>query len=102
MATSVKHPPENFPLVVPFHFIQNRLASIRVSVLIFRRCSLNFRLLYTDRFISDQNLPFADMQACLLSVTKSPLKGHMVTGYRNMSQKMYVLGNSKFIFAGNV
>ena len=34
--------------------------------------------------------------------TKSPLKGHMVTGYRNLSQKIYVLGNSKFILAGNV
>ena len=46
---------------------------IRVSVLNFRRCSSNFRLLYTDRFISDQNLPCADMQACSLSFTQKVL-----------------------------
>ena len=62
--------------------------------------SLNISLIrnncLSDRFISDQNLSFADMKTCCLSFTKGSLKGHRVTGYRNLSQ--YAFGNAKSFF----
>ena len=51
-------------------------------------------------FISNQNLPFADANPLPEFHIKSPLEGHMATGYLNLSQ--YVLVYSKSYFAGKV
>ena len=72
----------------------NKLAS--------NRWSLNIHLFYNncliDHFISDQNLPFADMLPGFH--TRSPLTEHMVNGDQNLSQLF--LGNTKSFFAGGV
>ena len=62
----------NFPLY-PITSIQKELATNGFFLV----TSVNISLLYnnclTDRFISDQNLPFANMQACSLSFTQKVL-----------------------------
>ena len=77
MATSVKHSPENISLVILLLPYRINWIQTEFSVLKFRRSSLNIRPLYNncliDRFISDQNLSFADMQACSMSFTQKVL-----------------------------
>ena len=104
MATSVKYPPEDnvkndFLLVGPLVPVRTNWLQTEFSVLNFGKQSLNISLLcnnyLSDRFISDQNLSFADMKICCLSFTKRSSRD-IVTGYRNLSQ--YVLGNVKSFF----
>ena len=79
VATSVNYPPENnikkIPSCYPIISIKNKLASNRVLLLNFHWWFSNICLLYnnclTDHFITDQNLAFADMQACFLSFTQT-------------------------------
>ena len=80
MATSVKYPPEDdmkndFLLVGPLVPIRTNWLQTKFSVLNFSKQSQNISLLCNNRsscrFISDQNLSFADMKTCCLSFTKS-------------------------------
>lgn len=68
----------------------------------FKQMIIKYSSLYNncliDHFISDQNLPFADMLPGFH--TRSPLTEHMVNGDQNLSQLF--LGNTKSFFAGVV
>ena len=83
-------PAWEFPSWYPITSNHNKLAS--------NRWSLNIHLFYNncliDHFISDQNLPFADMLPGFH--TRSPLTEHMVNGDQNLSQLF--LGNTKSFF----
>ena len=96
VATLVKHPLENIPLVILVLPFRINWLQTEFSVLKFQRWLWIFCLLYNncfiDCFISDQNLPFADMKACFLSFTQK--------FFWNLSQ--CVVGNSKSFFAQNI
>ena len=79
MATSVKYRPEDdvkndFLLVGPLVPVRTNWLQTEFSVLNLGKQSLNISLIrdncLSDRFISDQNLSFADMETCCLSFTK--------------------------------
>ena len=105
MATSVKYPPEDdmkndFLLVGPLVPIRTNWLQTKFSVLNFSKQSQNISLLCNNRsscrFISDQNLSFADMKTCCLSFTKR--SSERIKSYWLPKFKSVCFGNAKYFF----
>ena len=90
----------DFLLVSPLVPIRTNWLQTKFSVLNFRKQSLNISLLCNNRssyrFISDQNLSFADMKTCCLSFTKS--SSERIKSYWSPKFKSVCFGNAKSFF----
>ena len=100
-ATAGEKYEKQFSSCYPITSIQKELATNGFFLV----TSVNISLLYnnclTDRFISDQNLPFANMQACSLSFTQKVLwKAIWLLVTKNWVS--IFLETQNLFFAGNV